>query len=338
MLGIRILLFTVLCFACGQNSKSFLKEEMDIWNNPDNIAGADSALVRQILRLPDNGFVSKNVWVTSWYPNSNGGTSYRSDPYQYSPIEKYDISVNDASMRATRWEIRDSRNSGNVLWSGHCNGLAAASTMTDEPRHPVTFNNVTFSVEDIKALLIEAWQAGGVTVGGRCNNKVMVYDGNGRIIATSCRDTNPATFHIALTNFLGVFKKPIIADIDLGYPVWNYPIVEYNIKLKQRLDIRSANWWLFSLEKDTYEYNPNAVSFMYYQTEILLSKGFRSIYEYILELDGNDNIIGGEWFRNAKESHPDFIWRHTTPMAENPYLDVKTVYDIYFQSLTDFSY
>jgi hypothetical protein len=31
-------------------------------------------------------------------------------------------------------------------------------------------------------------------------------------------------------------------------------------------------------------------------------------YEYILELDDNDNIIGGEWVGESKKLHPDFLW------------------------------
>ena len=34
-------------------------------------------------------------------------------------------------------------------------------------------------------------------------------------------------------------------------------------------------------------------------------------YEYILELDGQGHIIGGEWVGSSKRSHPDFLWLPT---------------------------
>jgi hypothetical protein len=31
-------------------------------------------------------------------------------------------------------------------------------------------------------------------------------------------------------------------------------------------------------------------------------------YTYFLELDENENIIGGEWLMKSKSAHPDFIY------------------------------
>jgi hypothetical protein len=54
---------------------------------------------------------------------------------------------------------------------------------------------------------------------------------------------------------------------------------------------------------------------MYYVTESnenisgLRGKYERSnFYEYILELDQEENIIGGEWVGNSRADHPDFIY------------------------------
>ncbi|GLE11393.1 hypothetical protein PINS_up023780 [Pythium insidiosum] len=38
-------------------------------------------------------------------------------------------------------------------------------------------------------------------------------------------------------------------------------------------------------------------------------------YSYLLELDGDDNIIGGEWVGSSHTSHPDFLWFPTTKPA-----------------------
>jgi hypothetical protein len=34
-------------------------------------------------------------------------------------------------------------------------------------------------------------------------------------------------------------------------------------------------------------------------------------YQYVLEVDGDNNIIGGEWIGTSKKNHPDFLWLPT---------------------------
>jgi len=328
----KIIFIFLFISACGMHeTKSHMKESMDWLNNPNNLPSADSTLIANHKELPDSGSVEKPVWDTYWYPASQNGTARREG--RYSPMEKYDMAVGDISRQATNWELRQSGYFRNVSWAGHCNGVAAAGTMADEPKHGVTYNNVYFSNEDIKALLVEAWQSGGVAVGGRCNSQSIKYDPSGRMLDALCRDMNAASFHIIITNFIGIFHKPVIVDYDSGYAVWNYPIVSYEVKLKKDISIRDANWWLLGIDKEVYDYNPDAKAWVYYQTDMVLKNGTRKTYEYILELDSEGSIIGGEWYRDSKGDHPDFLWRHTIPTPENPYLKVDVIDEIHRQSL-----
>lgn len=48
-------------------------------------------------------------------------------------------------------------------------------------------------------------------------------------------------------------------------------------------------------------------------------------YHYILELDANDNIIGGEWVGASNLDHPDFIWTPTGQTSGNPYISIDEV-------------
>ena len=32
------------------------------------------------------------------------------------------------------------------------------------------------------------------------------------------------------------------------------------------------------------------------------------IYEYIVELDADGKVIGGEWIQGSRTDHPDFLW------------------------------
>jgi hypothetical protein len=56
-------------------------------------------------------------------------------------------------------------------------------------------------------------------------------------------------------------------------------------------------------------------------------------YEYILELDEDGKIIGGEWLGLSKKSHPDFLWlptgRYNSPIAGGAisFNDVKALLD-----------
>ena len=43
----------------------------------------------------------------------------------------------------------------NTTWAGHCNGFAAAALLEPEPLEPVTALGVTFSVADLKGLLVD---------------------------------------------------------------------------------------------------------------------------------------------------------------------------------------
>lgn len=48
-------------------------------------------------------------------------------------------------------------------------------------------------------------------------------------------------------------------------------------------------------------------------------------YHYILELDANDNIIGGEWVGSSTTQHPDFIWTPTGRTSGNPYISTEEI-------------
>jgi hypothetical protein len=319
-----------LAVSCGDNSSpSVLKEPIDWTNSPEHIPGADAALVLDPDGLPDSGAAAKPVWTTYWYPISEYGTARRPWEGELSPMEKYDTAMGDSSMRATGWEMAQYTYYGNVPWAGHCNGVAAAGTMVDEPRKEVWYNGVRFSVDDVKALMVESFQGGGVVIGGRCNLSALTLDREGRPTDPECRDTNPGSFHIAVTNYLGRFKKPIIADSDPVYPVWNYAITSYRVREKRKLSSSEVAQWMGI---SNYRFNPRATSFAYYQTEVVYSGGFTKIYEYFLELSGSV-IIGGEWYRNSRTDHPDFLWRHTVPTAENPYLNLDVVRSIYEKSV-----
>lgn len=313
----RMILIMFFILGCGDKTPhSRLAEPMDWTNDPRGVPGADGPLAMNIGSLPATGASRHRVWLGSWYPFSDGGTIIATT--------KYDQAV---GATASFWERDEANSFSHVSWGGHCNGLAAASSMEREPVRGVSYNGVWFDVDDVKALLVEAWSGGGTVVGGRCNNQSVRRDNYGRIKEDACRDLNPATLHIVLTNFLGRWGKPIILDSDGGEQVWNYPVVSYRALYVQDMTRETASSWFGG-----YPFNNDAYSMRYVQMEITYSEGTTAVYEYVLELDAHRNIIGGEWFRESQTNHPDFIWRHTAPTVANPYLDINRIYDIYRRS------
>jgi hypothetical protein len=296
-------------------------------NDPKSLPGGDDStpLVTSI-SIGDNGISRNKVWTSNWYPYMEGGT--------VKALEKYDTAIGDSTKKASNWEAQKTAALKDVKWAGHCNGLAAASIMTNEPKHDVVYNGVTFTVEDIKALLIEIWQNSfGKSVGKRCNNQNITYDTNGRMADEECRDVSPAAFHILLTNFLNRFQKPIIVDVDATHEVWNTPIVSYNVKIKQNISVAEVTAWLTGTALNYYPWNPKAVLWTYFQTQVYFGDKNTKTYEYILERNSNGDIIGGEWYRESTKNHPDFIWRPESPSAENPYISISTVQEIYSRSI-----
>lgn len=309
--------------SCGQQqSHSALYEPMDARNNPTTLAGATSQMTYKFKDLPLSGYVDR-VWGGNWYPLSQGGTAVRYHN-QPSPMDKYDKAT---GSKAYEWEMESVRAYRNVQWAGHCNGLAAAGIMMEEPTKSVTYNNVKFTPDDVKALLVESWQGSGYIIGDRCDRERVTYDSYGRVVETECRDVNAATFHLALTNYLGLFGKAIVADVDSSRAVWNYAIREYHTV--DTAWVASTDAMNQIQQGNAYVFNHEAVDFVKVTISVTYLNFGTRVYSYLLELDQKGNVIGGEWLGNNKREHPDFIWRPLDPKVENPNIDLGVVDDIY---------
>ena len=326
-------LFAILALAtaCGKASDdSTTKEQMDARNDPRDVPGFGGAMTDLWAKFPDSG-TSQPVWTGDYYPYSAGGLAKRVGG-QPSALEKFDQATNGQGL-AQHAELQLAQQLGGTSWAGHCNGLAAAGTMTSAPQHSVARQGVTFSTTDIKALLIAIWQDGGKIVGGRCNLKDIPVDATGRVTDATCRGVNPAAFHLALANFLGLEGKPLINDIQAGEQVWNYPIVGYQVLRKTPLTAASANQ-LLGRSGGIYAYDASATKFYWVQTRVTLATGSVKTYEYLLEGNDAGEITGGEWVGATREDHPDFIWRHTVPSpSPEKHLDVAFIQALYQDSV-----
>jgi hypothetical protein len=326
----------------------------------DNLADMEAAglLTARLERLP---------WSSSYWPiyagelaNRYGDPEYnpsvnwrenekfllksigRGDNKNLSPAEKYDLLVGDTAFTLTKRMIEAgapyAERDGTVpTWFGICHGWSPASFMENRPVRVVRAKaadgrELEFYPTDIKALATLLWANGaGETrfIGGRCNEPSPVRDSNGRETNPDCFDTNPATWHLAVVNQIGVAKRGFVADIAPGAEVWNQPAIGYKYfyvnpitgateKKLADARVRFADW-----TADPYHAtrSPDAVavvkivmSFEYgaeTQASAVATDGPEydargsQIYTYDLELDAHDRIVGGEWYSSA---HPDFLW------------------------------
>jgi hypothetical protein len=247
------------------------------WNpyadNPDRFAGG---LVYELASLPLSGEAKVIPWAGSYWPIASDGINYpwagpSSEPAttkfgrafgvtgvedavsRLRGVDSYSANracQGDSQCNAARSEVcgkRAGQPGGYCIpsWEGICNGWTPASILEPEPQNPVTWNNVTFRVNDIKALASLAYyRTEGVTIGSRCMTNAsspwMSYDEYGRPVEM-CRDTNAGTWHVIATNFLGLRKRSFAEDRTWDVQVWNQPLRGYEITHQQEVSAAQAN-------------------------------------------------------------------------------------------------
>lgn len=233
---------------------------------------------------------------------------------------------------------------GIARWWGLCHAWTPAALIEDEPLRSIVYEGVTFHPSDLKALMITVYDSSrAVVIGGRCKAAQVERDETGRIVDEQCRDTNAGSFHVITTNFLGRFQVGFAEDRTYDDEVWNQPVHSYKVDRLENIDERQAMALLHvDFETNTnYPYNPDAKKWadveisLDYVVESHASREptgpqFASYlrtdrYHYILEMDDDGRIIGGEWIngrstdgRGRFSEQPDFLWYPTGPRPNPP--------------------
>jgi hypothetical protein len=224
--------------------------------------------------------------------------------------------------------IRAGKSSGYCIptWYGICHAWTPAAMLEAEPNCPVTHNGVTFQPMDLKALISDIYDGASVSTvftGTRFNGGSDSTDEYGRHSSAAYRDLNPAYFHITAANLLGKLNATFIADVTAGSEVWNQPVRGFKVYEQTEMSLEEAAQTFYGLEK--YPWNAAAKSIVYIKSRLswiyetytdggLVSSGqvdkftTGAYYTYLLEMDDEGAIIGGEWVYDSDEDHPDFIW------------------------------
>lgn len=312
-----------------------------------------------------------DVAFNNWTPpegymdlTPQSGSSSNWDPEYYEQIGPLANEVHNRRGNARATNGRDDDGDGEIdetddydgieTWWGICHAWAPAAVMEPEPIRTVTYNGQVFTPSDIKGLMMITYDSTrAVMLGGRCNAKDVERNENGRATDSECQDVNAGAFHVVITNMLGRLHRAFDEDRTYNYEVWNQPIRGYEItELREGLTAAQANA-ILGLEGDGYQYNEDAVSFaevrmtVQYITESRPSEQPRlpeidhytrsDRYHYILELDGNGNIIGGEWAGASQSNHPDFLWlplSHGTNFRNISYENVRMLLELSRQEET----
>lgn len=245
---------------------------------------------------------------------------------------------------------------GVETWWGLCHAWVPAAILEKEPQRSVTYNGVEFDVGDIKALVITAYdRTNALMLGGRCNEKEVERDEQGRIIADHCRDTNAGAFHVVAANMLGIHHRSFAEDRTYDYEVWNQPFRDFEVLSNVPVSAEEAMAALGLNGETSYSFNENAVQFAKVRTRVrYITEPSQSsteplvpavennnaytgtdTYEYILEMDADGNIVGGEWLNYSQTTHPDFLWLPIAARGGNPNVSLDLVHELLDLSTKD---
>jgi len=174
----------------------------------------------------------------------------------------------------------------------------------------------------------------------------------GLYIDPKCSSLNPATFFLILTNQLGINGKDFVLDPAADPEKWNQPVKSYNLRYYNLLTNKfhstaveakipfaglenSDNLFLKFLSRRANKDTDSVVGVLM-EVEYALEaqpirgdKPLRDFYQtdqYVasLELDKDNNIIGGEWRFNK---HPNFAWKFDEKLPPKSVNDEKAKFN-----------
>jgi hypothetical protein len=314
------LVFTQIAFPAAWDSA----------NNPTNLGFKIKSY--KISELPMVGELQDKTkaWPESHWASNQGSIAFRwssdrPDTFKYtspdlaklkqltkseinelSPAEKFDMYLGNYDYPLTK-KVLKSTSPTMTAWFGICHGVAPASIYYSEPQMKTVTNkdgiSFDFYASDLKALISYYYAKVDYKNGRQIGRRCSANKDNG-----PCGDVNPASFFIILANRMGIEGKTFIADTDRLNEVWNHVPVNYKTNIYSELppDRNSARGTIKRLHMDVL-INYAAAIRPQFDAVIGTDKSdyLGQIYEFYLDIDAQNNIIGGEWL---KDISPDFLW------------------------------
>jgi hypothetical protein len=321
-------------------------------NNPDRFGLEIGSGFEYKLRNLARAAELKHVpWSDTYWPSYQSGIAHRWNAHPFedfkyklfskqelinmtlnekkslSPAEKYSIFVRryDYPLVRSEWSRTSPHD---AKWEGLCHGWAPAASQFAQPK-PVVIKNadgieIPFGSSDVKALLTyfaAQYDHGRQTafLAQRCNADL---DQEPRMLsAAECVDMNAASMHVLMTNVIGKLGVSFVIDRDRGLQVWNQPVSSYESSLGTisknnnsqgfTVDVRTRIY--FAVETlPAWEAHPAYIS--------------HKTYDYTLELDSEERIIGGS-YPDIRADRIDFAWLSPVNKFHGFFSHLKQLYE-----------
>ncbi len=298
----------------------------DYYNDPMRI---DANFETRFAALPTMGSAKRLPWTDTYWPKNKGGIAYRwqtDESHTYtsptydaalemseealaklSPTEKYDLYAGNKAYTLTH-RIKAENRKEETDWQGYCHGWTQASIHFDEPQ-PVVMTNadglrIPFGSSDIKALLTYFQ---GEVVHSQFSVEQLPFKQEVTMIGSlctsnkssdpACADVNPGAFHVIMTNMVGIRSEAFGIDATTTAQKWNQPVHTYASQVLER--------WIPETEDPNIVEAVGVRSAVTYTAEIepqwqattgtSLHSDHTKTYHYVLYLDSEKKITGGEW-------------------------------------------
>lgn len=330
----RSVAFAVVVSAVS--ATALIKSQAEPWA-PEARPSKMGSYVFNYNALPKSGELATTPWSDTYWPHQDGSIAYRwqsgDKPWEYhrytyaellklspqqiadlSPAEKFDIYrglTDGPDAYPTVRYTRTYAGPGSQSWEGICHGWSPASLNHAQPipvkvKSPINGIELDFGSSDVKALLSfyygkQAYRQRVVNQSGsRCGD-------NG-----GCgKDMNPGALHVIIANQLGIMKEGFIGDMARGNEVWNHPIYKFETdELATRDHAKSG-----AARTATHEVKVRTTIWYAIETQpfwnTISTDHKKRTYTYWLELDKNNNIVGGRYgtMLSGGGKAPDFVWK-----------------------------
>lgn len=247
--------------------------------------------------ITDSAETSFMPWSGYWWPTGGGGLANGYGGWGHpAPIEKFELLTNGKYPgQATQWELQNYYDPDAPSWYGQCNAWATASAFENIVFYPSSYENILFRVGDKKGLLTS------------CHGQ------DPAIRATGFE--GPQVFHEWLLTYIKLNQKAFVADLGTPYEAWFYPIYKYEMQTFQSGNVLHVVCLIWYADNHV---DPD------FQGTVLFQDGFT----YDLFLNGNNEIIGGEWTGSSVYDHPKSFFFPLAARPESPFLDYPIIRQI----------
>jgi hypothetical protein len=329
-------IFTLLLLAFTfSNSKWVRADAWDALNNPAQL-DVQKNYEYNFKKLPLAATLKVIPWSETYWPTRKGSINVRwntptQDGFKYvpntleqlkklsaaelealSPSEKYDI--DQGHYDYPLWT--EAKQYGNPLageYSGMCDGWSVAAIQYAEPARVTLMNPdgiaVPFGSSDVKGLMTYAAEIHAdreiVQVGAQCTTSSPTTPEEVKI----CAGINAGSVHVILANQIGLKQQGFVTQRQPNIEDWNQPTYAYQFQaLGSALSsVPGAHGLLIH-------------GILYYSEDIDVShldpvtgtsqfKFSKVVMDYTLDLDANENIVGGTWSKGS--DHLGFMWLPT---------------------------